>query len=70
MSLRSCDQKQTNADHRTTASRSWPASLIRKKGQVSGDVEAPSCEAAERAAVWTFKLRPEQHSRLVAQERG
>jgi hypothetical protein len=62
MSLRSRDQKQANADYRATASRSWRASLIRKKGRVPGDVEAPSREAAERAAVRTFKLSPEQRS--------
>jgi len=44
--------------------------LIRKRGQVLGDVEAPSCEAAEAEAVRTFGLTPEQRSRLVVQERG
>jgi hypothetical protein len=49
--------------------RSWRASLIRKKAQVFGDVEAPSREAAEAAAVRTFNLSPEQRSRLVVPER-
>jgi hypothetical protein len=35
---------------------------------VLGDVEAPSQEAAEAAAVRTFNLSPEQRSRLVVQE--
>ena len=56
--------------NRATTSRSWRASLIRRKGQVLGDVEAPSREAAEAEAVRTFNLSPEQRSRLVVQERG
>ena len=36
----------------------------------TGDVEAPSREAAEAAAVWTFNLNPEQRNRLVVQELG
>jgi hypothetical protein len=63
-------QKSTNASPRAAASRSWGASLIRKKAQVLGDIEAPSREAAETAAVRTFNLSPEQRSRLVVQERG
>jgi hypothetical protein len=54
---------------RPIPSRSWRASL-RRKGQVLGDVEAPSREAAEAEAVRTFNLTPEQRSRLVVQERG
>ena len=50
--------------------RSWRASLILKRAKVLGDVEAPSREAAEAAAVRTFSLSPEQRSRLVVQERG
>ena len=49
--------------------RSWRASLIRQKGQVLGDVEAPNREAAEAEAVRTFNLSPEQRTRLVVQER-
>jgi hypothetical protein len=55
---------------RAAASRSWRASLIRKKAQVLGEVEAPSREAAEAAAVREFNLTDEQRSRLVVQERG
>ena len=63
-------RKPTNTNPRAAASRSWRAPLIRKRGQVLGDVEAPSCEAAEAEAVRTFGLTPEQRSRLVVQERG
>jgi hypothetical protein len=58
----------SNANPRATASRSWRASLIRRRGQVLGDVDAPSREAAE--AVRTFGLTPDQRNRLVVQERG
>jgi len=54
---------------KTVAAKSWRASLILKRGKVLGDVEAPSREAAEAAAVRTFNLSP-QHSRLVVRERG
>ena len=47
--------------------RSWRASLIRKRSQVLGDVEAPSREAA---AVRTFNLSGQQRSRLLVRERG
>ena len=51
------------------ALRSWRVSLIRKRGQVLGDVQALTREAAEAAAVQTFGLTKEQRSRLVVQER-
>jgi hypothetical protein len=63
-------RKPSNANPRAIASRSWRASLIRSKGQILGDVEAPSRETAEAEAVRTFNLSPEQRSRLVGQERG
>jgi hypothetical protein len=70
MSSRSRTPKAADTNPRAAASRSWRASLIRKKAQVLGDVEAPSREAAEAAAVRTFNLGPEQRSRLVVQERA
>jgi hypothetical protein len=62
-------RKPSNANPRGLASRSWRASLIRRHGQVLGNVEAPSREAAEAAAVRMFDLSPEQRIRLVVQER-
>jgi len=50
--------------------RSWRVSLIRKRAQVLGDVQAASREAAERTAVREFNLTDEQRSRLVVQERA
>ena len=43
-------RKPSNTNPRATASRSWRALLIRRKGQLLGDVEAPSREAAEAEA--------------------
>jgi hypothetical protein len=63
-------RKPSNTNLHATASRSWRASLIRRKGQVLGDVEAPSREAAEAEAVRTFGLTPDQRRRLVVQERA
>jgi hypothetical protein len=62
--------RQSANNPRAAASRSWRASLIRKKAQVLGEVQAPSREAAEAAAVREFNLTDEQRSRLVVQERG
>jgi hypothetical protein len=61
--------------HGITSSIGWihgPArvSLIRKRAQVLGDVEATSREAAEAAAVRQFNLDKDQRKRLVVQERG
>jgi hypothetical protein len=52
--------KPSNANPRAIAPRSWRALLIRSKGQVLGDVDAPSRETAEAEAVRTFNLSPEQ----------
>jgi hypothetical protein len=70
MSSRSHIRKSANTNPRGTASRSWRASLIRKRAQVLGIVEAPTREAAEAAAVQKFDLTPEQRSRLVVQRGG
>jgi hypothetical protein len=43
-----------------TKVRSWRVSLIRKRGQYLGTVEAPNEKAAEAAAVAEFDLGDEQ----------
>jgi hypothetical protein len=48
--------------------RSWRVSLIRKRGQYLGTVEAPNEKAAETAAVAEFDLSAEQRQRLVVSE--
>jgi hypothetical protein len=50
--------------------RAWRVSLIRKRAQVLGDVEAASREAAELAAGRQFNLDEDQRKRLVVQERA
>jgi hypothetical protein len=70
MPSRARTRQSTNSNPRAAASRSWRVSLIRKRAQILGDVEATSREAAEAAAVRTFNLNDEQRSRVVVQERG
>jgi hypothetical protein len=55
-----------NTTPRGAASRSWRASLIRKKAQILGFVDAPDRAVAAAKA---FNLDAEQRSRLVVQER-
>jgi hypothetical protein len=59
-----------NARKRPSAAklRSWRVSIIRKRGQYVGTVEAPNDKAAEAAAVAEFDLSDEQRRRLVGQE--
>jgi len=49
--------------------RSWRVSVIRKRSQYLGTVEARNEKAAEAAAVAEFDLSDEQRRRLVVQER-
>jgi hypothetical protein len=48
--------------------RTWRASLIRRRTEFLGHVEAPGRAAAEVAAAERFNLTPEQQKRLVLQE--
>jgi hypothetical protein len=50
--------------------RSWRVSIIRKRGQYLGTVEAPNEKAAEAAAVAEFDLRDEQRRRFVLSEQN
>jgi hypothetical protein len=50
--------------------KSWRASLIRKRGQILGTVEAASRQAAEAVAIKTFQLSEDQRKRLVLQEQS
>jgi hypothetical protein len=70
MSSRPHTRLLANSNPRAAISRSWRASLIRKRAQVLGEVQAPSREAGEAAAVREFNLADEQRGRLVVQERG
>jgi hypothetical protein len=53
----------------TRVLQSWRVSIIRKRGQYLGTVEAPNEKAAEAAAVAEFDLSDEQRRRLVVSER-
>jgi hypothetical protein len=70
MSSRPRIRQSANSNPRAAASRSWRVSLIRKRAQFLGVVQAPSREVAEAAAVSVFSLTNEQRKRLVVQERG
>jgi hypothetical protein len=61
-----------NARKRLAAAklRSWRVSIIRKRGQYLGTVEAANEKAAEAAAVAEFELNEEQRRRLGVQERN
>jgi hypothetical protein len=64
-------RKPSNANPRAIASRSWRASLIRKRAQTLGYVNAPDrATAASAAAVKAWSLDADQRRRLVVQERG
>lgn len=58
------------AKKRAKETRTWAVSLIRKRGQFLGYVEAPDREVAEAVAVIKFDLSEEQRGRLVIQEQG
>jgi hypothetical protein len=48
--------------------RIWRVSIIRKRGQYLGTIEAPNENAAEAAAVAEFDLSDEQRRRLVVSQ--
>jgi hypothetical protein len=66
--------KQTHEDRQKKPAaaklRSWRVSIIRKRGQYLGTVEAPNEKAAEATAVAEFDLSQDQRRRLVVQERN
>jgi hypothetical protein len=66
MSLRKAARKKPTA----AKLRRWRVSVIRKRGQYLGTVEAPNEKAAELAAVAEFDLSDEQRRRLVVEERN
>ena len=63
-------KKPARQNHTTAKLRSWRVSVIRKRGQYHGTVDAPNEKAAEAAAVAEFDLSSEQRRRLVVQERN
>jgi hypothetical protein len=49
-------------------SRRWRVVLLRSKGEVLGEVEAPDAEAAKAAAAVQFELGDVQRNRIMVQE--
>ena len=50
--------------------RRWRVVLLRKKGEILGQVEAPDVPSAKAAAVVQFDLDEVQHNRIMVQELG
>jgi hypothetical protein len=48
--------------------RRWCVVLLRSKGEILGQVEAPSAEAAKAAAAVQFDLDEIQRNRIMVQE--
>ena len=48
--------------------RRWRVVLLRAKGEILGDVEAPDAAAAKVAAVARFDLDEVQRTRIIVQE--
>jgi len=65
---KSDEVREKEADRRQAA-KSWSVSIIRKRGQYLGTIEAHDAKAAEAAAVAEFDLNNEQRRRLVVQDR-
>jgi hypothetical protein len=50
--------------------RRWRVVLLRNKGEILGQVEAPDVAAAKAAAVVQFELDDVQRNRIMVQELG
>ena len=62
--------KDTPAKLTSRMRRRWRVALLRSKGQVLGEVEAPDAEAAIAAAAAQFGLDEVQRKRLLVKELG
>jgi hypothetical protein len=49
-------------------SRRWRVVLLRAKGEILGQVEAPDAQAAKAAGVVQFDLDDVQRNRIIVQE--
>jgi hypothetical protein len=50
--------------------RRWRVVLLRNKGEILGQVEAPDVASAKAAAVVQFELDEVQRNRIMVQELG
>ena len=48
--------------------RTWRASLLKRRAEYLGKVRAPNSSAAEAAAIKEFRLNDDQRRRLMLQE--
>jgi hypothetical protein len=62
--------KAARKKHTAAKLRAWRVSIIRKRWQYLGTVDAPNEKAAAATAVAEFNLNDEQRRRLVLQEQG
>jgi hypothetical protein len=60
--------KDTPAKLARRMSRRWRVVLLRSKGEIIGEVDAPDAEAAVAAAATQFGLDDVQRKRLLVQE--
>jgi hypothetical protein len=60
--------KDTPAKLAKRMSRRWRVVLLRAKGEILGQVEAPDAQAAKAAAAVQFELDDIQRNRIIVQE--
>ena len=61
-------KKDSPAKLASRMKRRWRVVLLRAKGEILGDVEAPDTAAAKVAAVARFDLDEVQRTRIIVQE--
>ena len=70
MPPRRTSKKDSPAKLASRMKRRWRVVLLRAKGEILGDVEAPDAAAAKVAAVARFDLDEVQRMRIIVQEYG
>jgi hypothetical protein len=68
MSPRRSSKKDTPAKLASRIKRRWRVVLLRNKGEILGDVEAPDVASAKAAAAVRFDLDEIQRNRIMVQE--
>ena len=68
MPTRRSSKKDSPAKLAKRMKRRWRVVLLRAKGEILGDVEAPDAAAAKVAAVARFELDEVQRTRIIVQE--
>jgi hypothetical protein len=67
---RRSSKKDSSAKLAGRTKRRWRVVLIRKKGEILGEVEAPDVASAKAAATVQFDLDEVQRNRIMVQELG